>query len=63
MYNVDAEFLKIDEKSTLQMFQSLMPLIESLSPIERLEIREQIQNIILSELRSRQTHIIVIYYR
>lgn len=63
MYNVDAEFLKIDEKSNLQMFQSLMPLIESLSPIERLEIREQIQNIILSELRSRQTHIIVIYYR
>lgn len=53
---IDAEFLKTDDKSDLQFFQSLTSLIESLSPIERLRIRGETQNIVLSKLRSNPHH-------
>lgn len=68
--DVDIEFLKLEEQrlellkkdinnkreenSDLQFFKSLLPFMESLSPIEKLEVRGEIQNVIINKLRSRQ---------
>ncbi|XP_071858701.1 uncharacterized protein isoform X1 [Bombus fervidus] len=69
--DVDIEFLKLEEQRLdllkkdinnkseenpdLQFFRSLLPFMESLSPIEKLEVRGEIQNVIINKLRSRQS--------
>ncbi|XP_033316623.1 uncharacterized protein LOC117242680 [Bombus vosnesenskii] len=68
--DVDIEFLKLEEQrlellkkdisnkseenSDLQFFKSLLPFMELLSPIEKLEVRGEIQNVIINKLRFRQ---------
>lgn len=68
--DIDIEFLKLEEQrlellrrdinnkseenSDLQFFKSLLPFMESLSPIENLEVRGEIQNVIINKLRSGQ---------
>lgn len=67
--NIDAEFLKLEKErmeilkkavekrednEDLQFFKSLLPFMEKFDILEKLEIRGEMQNLILWKLKSKE---------